>query len=152
VVLVSTAAVVERGVPDKVGLALSTTLVVPVLVVTPVPPFATARVPAKVTAPVVAVLGVRPVVPALNDDTKDPLTVRLLVEYHWVVLDALNCITPATGIWMLAFAARASTAAPVAGKTLIGFAPLFTMTMRLPAVAVGSVTPEGLAAAVVMTL
>ena len=34
-----------------------------------VPPLAVANVPASVTAPVVAVFGVRPVVPALNDDT-----------------------------------------------------------------------------------
>jgi hypothetical protein len=33
------------------------------LVVAPVPPFAIASVPASVTAPVVAVAGVRPVVP-----------------------------------------------------------------------------------------
>jgi len=34
-----------------------------------VPPFAVDRVPDKVTAPVEAVLGVKPVVPALNDVT-----------------------------------------------------------------------------------
>ena len=38
-------------------------------VVAPVPPLAIARVPANVTAPVVAVFGVRPVVPAVNDVT-----------------------------------------------------------------------------------
>ena len=58
------------GVPSngvtKVGLVDSTTLPVPVLVTTPVPPLATAKVPAKVIAPDVAVLGVNPVVPALN--------------------------------------------------------------------------------------
>ena len=36
--------------------------------VSPVPPFAVPSVPAKVIAPVVAVLGVNPVVPALNED------------------------------------------------------------------------------------
>ena len=41
-------------------------------VAVPVPPLATANVPAKVTAPVVAVAGVRPVVPALNDVTPPP--------------------------------------------------------------------------------
>ena len=35
----------------------------------PVPPLATANVPASVIAPVVAVLGVRPVDPAENDVT-----------------------------------------------------------------------------------
>jgi hypothetical protein len=61
------------GVPSagvtRVGLFDSTTFVVPVEVVTPVPPLATARVPARVTAPVVAVFGVNPVVPAENDET-----------------------------------------------------------------------------------
>ena len=55
------------GVPKmgvtRVGLVESTVLPEPVLVVTPVPPLATASVPATVTAPAVAVLGVRPVDP-----------------------------------------------------------------------------------------
>ena len=63
----------DVGVPRtgvvKLGLVLRTTLPDPVLVVTPVPPFATAKVPAKVIAPVVPVLGVSPVVPALNEVT-----------------------------------------------------------------------------------
>ena len=41
-------------------------------VVVPVPPLATASVPAKVTAPVVAVAGVKPVVPASNEVTPPP--------------------------------------------------------------------------------
>ena len=49
-------------------------------------------------------------------------------------------------------APRASMAPPVAGKTLIGFAPLLTMMIRRPVVAVGSVTPLGLFAAVVTIL
>jgi hypothetical protein len=53
-------------VPVNVGDAESTTLPVPVDVVTPVPPLATASVPANVTAPDDAVDGVNPVVPALN--------------------------------------------------------------------------------------
>ena len=61
------------GVPKigvtNVGDVLKTLLPEPVDVVTPVPPFVTANVPAKETAPVVAVLGVNPVVPALNDVT-----------------------------------------------------------------------------------
>ena len=36
------------------------------------PPLAMASVPASVTAPVVAVFGVRPVVPALNEVTPPP--------------------------------------------------------------------------------
>jgi hypothetical protein len=62
-----------------VGLVDRTTLPEPVDVVTPVPPFATASVPARVTAPVVAVLGVSPVVPALNDVTPPPLTDQVAV-------------------------------------------------------------------------
>jgi hypothetical protein len=61
------------GVPKagvtNVGLLLNTTFVVPVEDVTPVPPLATARVPARVTAPVVVVLGVNPVVPAEKELT-----------------------------------------------------------------------------------
>jgi len=70
VALVSVAA---EGVPRlgvvSAGEVESTTEPVPVEVVTPVPPFATARVPATVTAPDVAVEGVRPVVPKLMVDT-----------------------------------------------------------------------------------
>jgi hypothetical protein len=43
--------------------------VIAALFATPVPPFAGANVPAKVTAPVVAVEGVSPVVPAVNEVT-----------------------------------------------------------------------------------
>ena len=71
--------VTEVGVPrtgvTSVGLVLRTTLPVPVDVVTPVPPFATANVPATVTAPVVAVAGVRPVVPKLMEETRELETV-----------------------------------------------------------------------------
>ena len=51
------------------GLVDSTLDPLPVEVVTPVPPLATFSVPDRVIAPVVAVLGVNPVVPALNEDT-----------------------------------------------------------------------------------
>jgi hypothetical protein len=61
------------GVPKagvtKVGLVLNTLFPLPVEAVTPVPPLATARVPARVTTPVVAVLGVNPVVPAEKELT-----------------------------------------------------------------------------------
>jgi hypothetical protein len=60
----------EVGVPKtgvtNVGLVFRTLDPVPVPLVTPVPPFATANVPDKVTAPVVPVLGVNPVLPALK--------------------------------------------------------------------------------------
>ena len=42
-----------------------------------VPPFAVPRVPASVTAPVVAVFGVKPVVPALNDVTPPVLAAQV---------------------------------------------------------------------------
>ena len=58
------------GVPrigvTKVGLVDKTLLPEPVEVVTPVPPLAVASVPASVTAPLVAVDGVNPVVPPEN--------------------------------------------------------------------------------------
>ena len=51
------------------GLVLKTVDPVPVDDVTPVPPLATANVPARTIAPVDAVLGVSPVVPALKEAT-----------------------------------------------------------------------------------
>lgn len=69
------------GVPrigvTSVGLVESTLLPEPVEVVTPVPPLATFRVPASVTAPLVAVLGVRPVEPAEKVVTLVPSEVQL---------------------------------------------------------------------------
>ena len=56
-------------VPVSVGDADRTTLPVPVLVVTPVPPLATARIPPKTMPPSVGELGVKPVVPPLKVDT-----------------------------------------------------------------------------------
>jgi hypothetical protein len=109
----------DCGVPKigvvRVGEVLSTLLPEPVLVVTPVPPFATANVPARVTAPLVAVLGVRPVVPAENDDTPVPATELLNELYHCVVEEALNSSNELTGIEIAVFTAKASIAVPVAG-------------------------------------
>lgn len=53
---------------------------------------------------------------------------------------------------MLVLTARPSIVAPVAGYMLTGFAPLFTTIILRPVVAVGRVTPDGFAAAVVITL
>jgi len=76
-ILVQFVRVPEVGVPStgvtKVGEVERTTLPDPVEVVTPVPPLATARVPARVIAPPVAVLGVSPVVPPLNVVTVVPV-------------------------------------------------------------------------------
>lgn len=58
--------------PLRLGLVLRTVDPVPVEVVTPVPPLATASVPARVIAPDVADEGVRPVVPPLKVVTADP--------------------------------------------------------------------------------
>ena len=70
----------KLGVPKSgvtsVGLLDSTTFVVPVDVVTPVPPLVTAKVPATVTAPVVDVDGVRPVEPKEIALTPAPLTIE----------------------------------------------------------------------------
>jgi hypothetical protein len=67
---------VPRSGVTKTGEFESTTFVVPVLVVTPVPPLATASVPATVTAPVVDVAGVRPVEPKDIALTPAPLTIE----------------------------------------------------------------------------
>ena len=70
---VALVSVTEVGVPrtgvTNVGDVERTFDPEPVEVVTPVPPFATASVPANVIAPVVAVLGVKPVEPAENEVT-----------------------------------------------------------------------------------
>ena len=52
--------------------------------VSPVPPLAMAKVPARVTAPDVAVLGVKPVVPAVNEVTPAA-----------AAFEASTCTTPA---------------------------------------------------------
>lgn len=110
----------DVGVPRlgvvRAGEVARTTDPLPVEVVAPVPPLATARVPANVTAPVVAVDGVSPVEPALNDVTAPvDVTMMLAVEYHCVVLDALNSIQPLTIKEIAALAPKASIAPPVAG-------------------------------------
>jgi hypothetical protein len=101
--------VTEVGVPNtgvtKVGEVDKTLLPEPVEVVTPVPPLATAKVPAKVTAPVVAVEGVKPVVPAEKEVTPPavPLeaavilpcasTVKLVLVYEPAVTAVLASAT-----------------------------------------------------------
>ena len=67
---------VPRSGVTSVGLLDSTTFVVPVEVVTPVPPLATTKVPATVTLPVVEVDGVRPVEPKEMELTPEPLTIE----------------------------------------------------------------------------
>ncbi len=74
------------------------------------------------------------------------------VEYHWVVLDALNSTKFPTATIKAVFVPWVSICPPVAGYTEIGFVPLLTMITRRPVVAVGNVTPEGLFDVVVMTL
>ena len=76
----------ETGVPragdTSVGKLERTTEPAPVEDVTPVPPFATASVPLSVTAPVVAVFGVRPVVPALKDETPGKVVHTKAEPFH----------------------------------------------------------------------
>lgn len=62
------------------GALFNTTEPVPVLVVTPVPPFATFKVPATVIAPAEAVDGVKPVEPKVIDATPaDPAAAQTAV-------------------------------------------------------------------------
>ena len=78
---VALVSVTADGVPKlgvvRAGEDESTTEPDPVDVVTPVPPFATASVPATVTAPPVAVEGVKPVLPKLIDDMPDVILVHV---------------------------------------------------------------------------
>jgi hypothetical protein len=78
-------------VPVKVGDALRTVLPVPVLVVTPVPPLATARVPAREIAPAVAEAGVRPVVPA--EKVLTPVVPATAAVVVWLVTPPLTTAT-----------------------------------------------------------
>jgi hypothetical protein len=76
---------VPRAGPIKVGvvmigLVFRTTETVPVLAETPVPPLATAKVPATVTLPPTDVLGVRPVEP--KDMAVTPVPAAGFVEIH----------------------------------------------------------------------
>ena len=66
-------------VAEAVKAAVALPLTYPVNVTAPDPPLGTPRVPASVTAPVVAVAGVRPVVPPEKDNTPVLLTVTLPV-------------------------------------------------------------------------
>ena len=66
-------------VAEAVKAAVALPLTYPVNVTAPDPPLGTPRVPASVTAPVVAVAGVRPVVPLEKDSTPVLLTVTLPV-------------------------------------------------------------------------
>ena len=62
-------------VAEAVKAAVALPLTYPVNVTAPDPPLGTLRVPASVTAPVVAVAGVRPVVPPEKDTTPELATV-----------------------------------------------------------------------------
>lgn len=90
--------VADDGVPragvTSVGEFDNTVLPVPVEVVTPVPPLATAKVPATVTAPEVAVAGVKPVDPKLMVDT--PSTTLEATFTKSVLFQAATQRSPAT--------------------------------------------------------
>ena len=64
-------------VAEAVKAAVALPLTYPVNVTAPDPPLGTPRVPASVTAPVVAVAGVKPVVPPENDKT--PVLANVIV-------------------------------------------------------------------------
>ena len=62
-------------------------------VAVPVPPLATASVPPRVTTPVVAVAGVRPVEPPLNESTPVVArTVYLMLPELLTTCQALPCV------------------------------------------------------------
>ena len=113
------------NVPVNVGDADRTLFPEPVLVVTPVPPFATANVPATDTAPVVAVEGVKPVEPKLMEVT--PLLVMVTAP-----------VAPET----LIPAPATAEVTPVLAM-LIEPAPLVTL-IAVPAVSVVRVNPAPL--------
>ena len=77
-VFVPAVAVGANGVPVRLGDAKGAApkfVNAAAAVVAPVPPLATAKVPAKVTAPVVAVVGVNPVDPPEIEVTPPPVEV-----------------------------------------------------------------------------
>ena len=119
------------NVPVSVGDADRTTLPVPVLVVTPVPPFATARVPARVMAPVVAVAGVNPVKPPLKEVTPVLVTLTapvadvLVLRPELVVRDVTPVLVNVT--------------APVAAETPI---PVFATAEVTPVLVIVTVPVE----------
>ena len=67
--LVNTLPLVPGATTCKDDVPLPSNTLLAARVATPVPPLATPRVPPSVTAPVVFVLGVKPVVPPLKDAT-----------------------------------------------------------------------------------
>lgn len=154
----------EVGVPrmgvTSVGLVAKTSAPVPVSSVTAAMRFALDGVARNVATPAAKpdtpVETGNPVqlvkVPVRGVPNVGAVNVLLPDEYHCVVELALKYMTPATGIVTAALAASASIVPPTAGNTAIGLAPLLTTTKRRPTVAVGSVTPDGLADAVVMML
>jgi hypothetical protein len=97
---VALVSVTEVGVPrigvTSVGLVDNTLLPEPVEVVTPVPPLATAKVPANVIAPEVLEEGVNPVVPALKDVTPAEIApiwfCTKAVVAIWVVLVPVDAV------------------------------------------------------------
>jgi hypothetical protein len=90
-----------EGVPKlgvtSVGEVDNTVLPAPVEVVVPVPPLETAKVPARVTAPEVAVEGVKPVVPALNELTPAAVALIWLMTYAVVASCVVFVPTVAVG-------------------------------------------------------
>ena len=95
------------------------------------PPLATASVPAKVTAPLVAEAGVRPVVPALNVDTPAVIApielITKAVLAAWVVLVPLDAVGTVGTPVKAGLAER--TVEPVPVEVVTPVPPLATATM-----------------------
>jgi hypothetical protein len=87
--------------------------------VSPVPPFVVASVPASVTAPVVAVLGVKPVEPALKDATVLPVVARV------PLVGSVTFVAPVV-VSVRAFAPDVASVEPLASVNV----PVVLLTVR----------------------
>ena len=112
----------------------------------PVPPLSTSSVPPKVTAPEVAVLGVRPVLPAENDVTPppgaEPLLAAVMRPVSSTVMEARvyePAVTPDAGKSAVAKERNVGAAfAPVAGPANTRFLAWFAQdAVKVPVVVTG---------------
>jgi len=112
-----------------------------VRVANPVPPLATPKVPAKVTAPVVIALGVNPVVPALNEVTAvDASVAHVLSPRKNVVPDGVPvAVIPPTGR-LVAFVNIADVGVPKLGAINVGL--VFKTTLPVPVEVTELVVPN----------
>lgn len=131
--------VTEVGVPrtgvTSVGDVERTTEPEPVEVVTPVPPLATAKVPATVTAPVVVVEGVRPVVPKLMEVTPLFVIVTAPVALETLIpVPATADVTPVLAIVILPLPLVTLIAVPAVKVDLASVPPVVEPINNWPSV------------------